>query len=91
MTTGSGTTLVENGHGLVGRTRLNLHKVRPRVCTLGARFVDSVNVLPGSGTPKHVVEGLQFGVYPVRHTPLDGEDVRTRHTRKSHTLEHNKK
>ena len=47
--------LVEGGHGLVGRPRLDLHEEGLLVRALGARRLSRVHVLPGRRAAKNVV------------------------------------
>ena len=48
--------LVEGGHGLVGRPRLDLHEEGLLVRALGARRLSRVHVLPRGRAAQHVVD-----------------------------------
>jgi len=52
--------LVERGHGLIRRPRLDLHKVRPLVAARWTLRVRRVHVLPSRLAAQNVVHLLQL-------------------------------
>jgi len=76
MSTVSASTLVKCGHRLICRSSLDLHEIGSLVVTLRARLVDTIHVLPGSCSSKHVVNLLELGVSSAGDALGDVVDVR---------------
>jgi len=76
MSTVTASTLVKCCHRLIRRSSLNLHKIGSFVFTLGALLLDTIHVLPGSCSSKHVVNLLELGVRPAGDALGDVVDVR---------------
>lgn len=62
MPTLNATTLVKCRHRFVCRSSLYLHEESPIVWTLWTRFCRGINVLPCSGTAKHIIHFFQFRI-----------------------------
>jgi len=58
-------------HWLIGRTRLNLHKVSSIVATLWTSLFGAVHVLPSSGATEHIVDLLKLAVFATGHLAAD--------------------
>jgi len=76
MSTVSASALVKCGHRLICRSCLDLHEIGSLVITLWARLVDTIHVLPGSCSSKHVVNLLELGVSSAGDALGDVVDVR---------------
>lgn len=61
MSTDCVAALVKCGHGLVGRSNLDLHKVRLRVIAGWTNRVCGIDVLPGCSSAHNVINLLEMG------------------------------
>lgn len=71
-------TLVEGGHGFVGRADLDLHEVGARAGAAGALGVNLVYVFPGLLASEHVVHFFPLQLHLLLELLVEHEDVGAR-------------